>query len=422
MNLLALFELILTFLEKKRVIFLLLITIFFVILGANTIHRGGKPPYRTDFTVFLRGAEAFHDKINHYDIKTERQWNYVYLPLLGTLLIPFLSLPFKLNLILWYALSIACLIGTFLIAIRLSKDHKEGFIAATLSMLFILPTLLNTLTRGQLGVITLFLAVSVFYLQDKKKDFWAGFLLAFAVVLKSSPLLLLGFFFLFKKKWLACLGGIMGVFVFLILYPSLWVGLKTNLFYIGEYLKIMKHAVSNDGINGILWSQVMTPFAEDNQSLYAVLTRLYWGSEDAYRLVLNNNVIRLVSNTLLVLGVIALGILSIGTRNNKSMSFELAQFSIFPMLMLLFSPVAQPHHYTVLFLPIFAAYLITKQSTSRETLWLQIGILASAFTFLFSLISDEVAYWGLSAWGSFFFCFILIIILFRNSKKYRIKN
>lgn len=398
-------------------LFLLAVSIFLGAMGISTVYRGAKPPYRTDFSVFKRAAQAVVEKTDIYDAKTERHWNYVYMPLLALLAVPYHFLPLSVGVASWYLISVILLCFTFLIAIRLAREYETGFQAACLAAFLTIPPFLNTLTRGQLGIISLFLAIWVFYLYRERKDFWAGFVLAFAVVLKSSPLAVLGFFFLLKREWRVIAGGITGTLFFALILPGILLGFERNWYFLQEYHRIITHAIGDLGHQGMLWQQLVTPFAEDNQSLYAVLTRLSWSSEASFVAASDNSTIRLLTRVLLYAALILLTVIGFKKKTDRRNSFLLLEYSLYPMLMILLSPVTQPHHYTVLFLFFAGGYLHIRNINLSRGMYLitEVALLIAAFSFLFGLSFDELNYWGLSVWGSII-CWLWLYFLAYKTK------
>lgn len=392
------------FLFRKPKLFLLLAAVLFTSIGISTVYRGAVSSHqRTDFSVFVRAAEAVQAGENIYDVKTVRQWNYVYLPLLAMLAVPFTHLPFFTSVLIWYLISLAAMAALFTMSARLGENARSGFGAAFAASVLTLPALLGTLSRGQLGVLSVFLALAVFWLYVRKSDIAAGLLLAFGIVLKTSPLAPLVFFFLVRRNWRvlgACaLGGLFLIFIL----PALTVGHDRNLFWLSEYLRITRHAVSDQGYEGILWQQLVTPFAEDNQSLYAVLTRLRWGTEAAYVGHSTEGIRWIVRG--FAAAVLALGVLA-GTRNPRRAPVKrlLLEYSLYPMLMLWISPVTQNHHYTVLYLPFLAAALYLEEfppaTRPKQQSLFEAGALIAAFCYLGGLVWDPLAWWGLPLWGS----------------------
>ncbi|HTL47834.1 MAG TPA: glycosyltransferase family 87 protein [Verrucomicrobiae bacterium] len=406
----------LDFFHARRRLFAAMALLFLVILSFPTVYRGAGRHKRTDFTVFLKAAEAASQRRDIYDAKTERQWNYVYLPLLAVLLIPFTGFPLKFTILGWYAISAAALWASFLLAMGLFRDRRQGFSAALAATVLCLPSILATLTRGQMGVLNLFFALAVYALYEKKQDFWAGVLLALGVTLKLSPLAPLGFFFLAKREWKACAGGIAGAFIFVILLPSLAVGFGKNWVYIQEWLRIMGQATSKTAHESMIWGQLLTPMAEDNQSLYAVLARIFWKTEE--------NVIAHLGHWLgpatRLLGLAALAALSWISRKKRGEESEektFTAYALFAFLMILVSPVSENHHYTVLFLMILAAFSWDGPETGKKDAMTRAYAVMAAVAFLLGLIFEKLAYWGVPMWGAGILWAVLFACLAGDKQK-----
>jgi hypothetical protein len=404
------------FLKRKRLCIWLIVA-FFVCVGISTLFRGGigPPPRRTDLTVFLRAAESIRSGEHIYLVSNARGWHYVYLPLLAILLTPFTKLPLLVDTFLWYMLSVAALCGTVLLAARLAQDRSIGMRAAVMAALFCVPSFMETMTRGQFGVISVFLAIAILYLYVRERTVWAGLLFAFAVVLKMSPLAPLIVLFLVKREWKMCAIICLGFFFFVWAFPSLVLGADQNWFFLTEWNRILSHAASDMGHESHLWDQLVTPFASDNQSLYAVLTRWVWPSEAA-----------LVSHTnfwvrwgVRAFGAVALLMLAFVSRQKRSQTPQrrlVLEYSLFPMLMLLVSPVSEIHHYTMLFVMFLATFLyldeLPQDSVSHQSLmW---GALIAALTHILGYI-HPFDYWGFPAIGALMFWCVLFVFLARSS-------
>jgi len=404
------------FLQRKRLCIWLVIA-FFVGIGVSTLCRGGigPPPRRTDLTVFLRAAAAIQSGENLYLITNARGWYYVYLPLLAILLTPFTKLPLLLNTFLWYMLSVASLCGSVILSARLAENRSAGMRAAVIAALFCIPVILETMTRGQLGVMSVFLAVAILYLYVQKRLVWAGLLFAFSVVLKASPLAPLIVLFLVKREWKLCIAICLGLFFFAWALPSLVIGSDQNLFFITEWNRILSHAVSDTGHQSHIWGQLVTPFAPDNQSIYAAVTRWVWPSE-AVMITHGNFLVRWASRSFGALALVMLAFVCRRKRSQISQRRLVLEYSLFPMLMLLVSPVSEIHHFTMLFVMFFPTFLyldeLPRNSASYQSLmW---GALAAAVTLTLGYI-PPFDHWGLTAVGTLVFWCILLVFLARNS-------
>lgn len=407
----------LDFFLKYKKLCVFLVTLFFVILGISALARGGygPPPRRTDLTVFLRAAEAIQAGEHIYLITNARGWYYVYTPLLAILLTPFTKLPLMLNSFLWYMLSVVSLCGSVILSARLAKKPSDGMRDATLAALFCVPAIVETMCRGQLGVMSVFLAVAILYLYVRNRVVWAGLLFAFSVVIKFSPLAPLVVLFLVKREWKFCIAAALGFFFFAFIFPSIAIGWEQNWFFLGEMNRILGQAVSDTGHQTLIWEQLATPFAPDNQSIYAAATRWVWPSEEVM-ITYGNVGVRWASRAF---GAFALAGLAFICRKKKSQISTrrlLLEYSLFPMLMLIISPVSETHHFAMLFLLFVPTFFyldeLPKNSLAYQSLmW---GFLIAAITHIIGYI-PPLDHWGVAAVGSLAFWFILFVFLVQIS-------
>lgn len=404
----------LDFLFKHKKLFFVLLTAGFIALGFSVNHRSKRVPPRTDFTVFIHAAETLKEGKSIYQMSTSRSWRYVYFPLLAILLMPFTHLPFLVNVALWYMLSIAAFLGTFQLAARLFPNPRDGLLAAGAAIVMCLPTIFDSFTRGQLGILSLFLAVAVYYLYEKNNKFLAGALLAFAVTLKFSPLLILGGYFLFKREWRVCLGAFLGFLFFILIFPSFIIGFEHNISLLKEYRAVVYNGVTDTEHEELIWHQLVTPFAGDNQSLYAALTRLFWHTDEAMKGHSNLPVHAIT----LGFAFAALCALFVGAcRKTFQISAErkILEYGFFPVLMLLAAPVAEMHHYTLLFLLFLPAFVELRNpaTTHARYAFLESGIWLAGGCFLAGYLERRIGDYGVPVWGVLYFCFVLARPLFK---------
>ena len=416
---------IIEFFFRKKWLGILLILGLACGIGISTLYRGAfGPKRRTDLTVYLKAAETIAEgqASRIYDVTNTRGWHYVYSPLLAILLVPITKWPLGVTVLLAYLLSLACLAGNLMFSRRFpenarpSKISRQGQASVpeslgcrpapwqiALAMIFCLPMLLNTFTRGQFGIITLFFMAAIFCSYLKRQKVLAGFLLAFAVTLKISPLAFLVFFFLMKREWKILMSTALGFGLFLFLLPSLAIGFHTNWELLETWKILMSVSQSDTAYQHFLWEELLTPFAEDNQSLYAIVTRLVWPSEAQFTGHSNASV-RWITSGLGVL-LLALPFIQI-CKTSKSSTQDplrsLAEFSLFPMLMLFTSPVTQIHHYTVIYFLFLAALMIMdrvpRESWTRKCL--NLSLWACALSLTLGMIFPLMGYWGIPLWGS----------------------
>ncbi len=409
---------IIEFFLRQKVLGILLVLGMAVGIGISTYYRAVvSPKQRTDLTVFLKAAEAVREGQpgRIYEVENARHWRYVYAPPLAILLAPIAPWPVGVNVILAYLLSIGCLAGTIFLTRRLYHETETASWQVALAAILCLPILMNTLTRGQFGVITLFFAAAIFYSYLQKQKILTGLLLAFAVALKISPLAFLVFFFLMKREWRILVWTILGMGLFLILLPSLAIGFHQNLELLGTWRGLMSLSQNDKAYDHYLWAQLFTPFAGDNISIYAVITRYVWRKEHYF--IGNSNAA--VRTWTTIAGFILLSLPFIKTwlsRHPPSPTPPrrwggagdpvklLAEFSLFPMLMLFTSPVTQIHHYTVAYFLFLAALMLAERAPGGS--WtrriLIVSLWTCAVTLLLGMTSRHLAYRGVPLWGSMF--------------------
>jgi len=181
---------------------------------------------------------------------------------------------------------------------------------------------------------------------------------------------------------------------------------------------LMSISQSDGAHHSYLWAQLFTPFAEDNISIYAVVTRLAWPSEAQFIGHSNAFVRCITSGT----GILLLVLPFIQTRNTPSSIGKnplrtLAEFSLFPALMLFTSPVTQIHHYTVFYF-LFLVTLMTMKRLPRgywPRTYLQVSLWTCAISLLLGMVVPLMGYWGIPLWGSMLLWTAVLCSLTQNS-------
>ncbi|MDD5427713.1 MAG: glycosyltransferase family 87 protein [Candidatus Omnitrophica bacterium] len=367
---------------RRKLLCIFIVVVFLAIVGISTLYRGGlgDPPRRTDLTVYLSAAEAIKTGDNIYFVTNDRGWYYVYMPLLAILLVPFTKLPLLLNTSLWYMLSVLSLFGMVILSARPARNMSDGIRAAVMAILFCMPSILESITRAQTGVMVAFFAVAILYLYMKGWGVWAGILFAFAVVLKSSPLAFLIVFFIVKREWKIVASAALGILFFALAFPSLVIGPERNWLFLNEWHNTLSQAVSSTGKNSRIWGQLATPISADNQSLYATLTRWFYQTETnlaAY----GNFWVKWGVRAFSGIALVALAFVSRRKKGPSSPNRIMLEYSLFAILMLLASPVNEMHHYTVFFSIFFPIFLYL-DDLPRNSLSYQALMWSSLLAFL----------------------------------------
>lgn len=394
------------FFIRKKWLGILLILGLALGVGISTFYRGAvSPKQRTDLTVYLKAGERVVEgrASTMYEAVSKRGWHYVYPPILAILLAPVSKWPLSATVGLAYLLSLACLAGTTILSRHFPQRARSAPWQIALAMFFCLPMTINTLTRGQFGIIMLFFMAVIFYTYTKQKKILAGLFLAFAVAIKISPLAFLVFFFLMKREWKILASAAVGFFLFFFLLPSLAIGFRQNWELLLTWKGLMSISQSQTAYQHYLWRELFTPFAGDNQSLYAVITRYVWHSEIHF-IRRYNTLARLITSGV---GIALLALPFLKTRKATPTPAQdplrsLAEFSLFPMVMLFASPVTQIHHYTVVYFLFLAALLLREQTFCgfKTRIALDVSLWTCALSLTLGMLSSRMGYWGIPLWGS----------------------
>ncbi len=127
------------------------------------------------------------------------------LPSLGWLYVPFLALGESWAGWGWTALGLAALLAAWALLVRLAR--LEPPLAAALLFCFLANgPAVNSLREGQTSHIMLFLLVAGLALWRRRREFLAGLAFGLCAAIKL-PLLFLGVYFLYRRRWRIAAGG-----------------------------------------------------------------------------------------------------------------------------------------------------------------------------------------------------------------------
>ena len=140
-------------------IFRLFLLAGFIVLGCSVVFRATRKPSRSDFSVFITAAQAVKNGADPYRADHPRDWKYVYFPLLAILLVPIAGFSMEVTSAIWYLLSLAAFFGTIFVSAKLSSNPREGLLSAVMAAVLSIPVFFDTFTRGQVGMLILFLSL-----------------------------------------------------------------------------------------------------------------------------------------------------------------------------------------------------------------------------------------------------------------------
>ncbi len=235
-------------LPRYSYVVLALLAAAFMAWGVLVVYRSSLlSRHMGDLDVYLRAAWAVRvqpDRI--YDVMEDNGWHYNYPPLFAILMTPLADPPFAadrtgmppfaLSVGIFYAVSLlAIALAVHLLASALERGSPDPAVRTqpigcyrwwslrVLPVLACLPPIAHTLMRGQANVFLLLLLCGAMAAVIHNRHWLAGACLAGTACLKIFPAYLL-LYPLWRRDWRAAAGWAIGLFVGLLLVPSLVLG------------------------------------------------------------------------------------------------------------------------------------------------------------------------------------------------------
>ena len=320
-------------------------------------HQWGSPAHRTDFTVYRDAAAAVLHGQDPYAIRNVRGWAYVYPPPYSIVMVPFALLPLPISVLAWYLVCAGLTVSAVSMSGRLAGARVTNG-RERLAILFI-PTLIVSvwftvgLTRGQASVLMSWLVIAAIFWENKGRTAAGAACLAGAVLLKAFALTLLCYY-AWRGRWKMVAATTAAIVLGGLLLPSAVFGWHGNLHYIGEWThEVAGPALGSESSrsHSELYDQLLSMERPRNQDLGSVLQRLAEG--DQTRVMV-----------LALAAALALPIWLLGRKANaQSAPLILGAVVVW---MLLVSPVAEDHYFSLYVLP--AAYaLAALMGANRST-------------------------------------------------------
>ncbi len=154
-------------------------------------------------------------------------------PLVLMALVPFAYLPIVVTAVLWSVLKIGALVGGCWLVVASARGGEAGNPRAAplgvlvLAALFSARPIMGDITHGNINSFVFFEIALAWYLFVNRRDGWAGVVVGLAVVTKVTPVLLL-VYFVYKRAWRVVAGAGLGLVLFALLIPSLFLGFGRN--------------------------------------------------------------------------------------------------------------------------------------------------------------------------------------------------
>jgi len=314
-------------------------------------HQWGSPAHRTDFTVYRDASAAVLHGQNPYAIRSVRGWAYVYPPPFSIAMVPFALLPLPISVLAWYfvcaALTVSAVSMTGQLATNEIAGERKRLAVTFLAALIVAVWFGVGLTRGQASVLMSWLVIAAIFWERKGKTAPGAACLAGAVLLKAFALTLLCYY-VWRGRWKMVAASVAAIIFGGLLLPSAVFGWHGNLHYIGEWTReVAEPALGSESTrtHSELYDQLLSMERPRNQDLGSVMQRLAEGNQT--RLMV-----------MALAAALALPIWLIGRKANAR-SEPLGENLILGAVvvwMLLVSPVAEDHYFSLYVLP--AAYAL----------------------------------------------------------------
>src|SRR3989344_672337 len=295
-------------------------------------------PFYPDFKVHYFGASHIIRGENPYINDANYFTPQAYPPFDMVIFIPFTLLSLEAASKLWVILSIVLVVWSIYLCCRIYRRPFYSQINLIIySLIFISFPLKFTLGMGQINALILFFVVLGFYFLNMKKNSVVGISLAFPIMLKFFPLLLVPYFVILRK-WKILSALFLTVFFLLLLtfvfFPTIVI-VHYFRYILPDLFSSWKGDYYNQALSGFLMRSVSDP-------------------------ILRNTFRIIISLILLIVNFII--IVSKKTKNIKRINLEIASLLILSVLINSFS---WQHHFIFLILPfIIIFYALQNQSKS----------------------------------------------------------
>jgi hypothetical protein len=185
-------------LKNRLHIFIALLLLIASVLFCIGAFKRGFRPQGNDFTSYLTASKALLNGTDPY--QGMAHFPYLYPPLLAFLLIPLLFVPYSVAICLWFVINLFALALSGWLILKSSENQSIRFSQLGLVLLLFTAPLQSNFLNGQVNTLVLLLCLTFFYFGSTSRKLIAGFCLAFAIVIKVMPFVLLGFL-LFRKRF-----------------------------------------------------------------------------------------------------------------------------------------------------------------------------------------------------------------------------
>jgi len=398
------------------------------------------------------------------DVDIYRRFKYPNPPIMALLLEWLVRWPPLAGSLAWFYLKVGMVLLAFYWVFHLVEAGGPSFPpwAKALTVLLSLRPIMGDLYHNNVNIFILFLLTGSLFAHCRGRRVTGGVVLALAIACKVTPALFVPYF-LWKRAWGMLAGCGLGLVLFLLVVPGLFLGMDRNLELLSSWEKQM---IEPFVVNGVVASE------HNNQSLPGLAYRLtthspsfskfdydlwnYTPLEYHNWLALNPKTVQwflkacMAAFVLLVIwscrtpfgvasgrwlvarqekptaSLLATGHWPLATGRGWPLA---AEFGIIVLGMLLFSERTWKHHCVTLLLPfaVILYYLAVERPTPRLR-WFLIGILSAVMLLMASTSTNGLYAWwdhgaklaqvyGAYVWAYGLLILALVVLLHRESSK-----
>jgi len=384
------------------------------IIGAGMIYADKAAEDRSAFIRWRHQVLEMMAGANIYD-----DYFFPNPPIMPLTLYPLMALPPVEGAVAWFAIKALLAAASVVLClrmVRLGDRPVPSWVQAMIVLLSLRP-IMSDLHHGNTNILILFLVVATVTAWRKGYDVLAGLILAYAIAFKVTPGLFL-VYFAYKRSWRTVGSAALGMGIFLLIVPSIFLGPAFNGLCLGSW-----------------WHQILSPYVnngamssqEINQSMIGVLSRLLIKSTrtDEYGVKIHVNLVawdpKLVANLLKGLSVGMVGLLAWLCRTRSERRDDprlLGEFSLVVLTMLFVSERSWKHHYVTLLLPYtYLCYRAGMPGLSRRSrailggaLALSAVLIATTSSELGGLFAKHSGHKVAQAYGMFLWAGVVVYI------------
>lgn len=302
-----------------------------------------------DFLVYYQAAAALNAGRSPYGVP-----GFIYPPAFATMLRPLALLPPGIAAALWFLLSLGSLLLSVRLLLGVARIPRSPLARWTGALFCLSPPVVYTLVLGQINLVLLALFASALALglrapSTGAREARVGLLLGCAAAIKVYPAAL-GLALLASRRIKAAVAMFLGALLFTLGDVLIGGGIPGAATYLSAILPRL--------------SESFSPLP-DNQSLQAVLARVFSTQEFSYTIIADRFLLRvpallesptlLRAGTAVGVGTIALltlfGIGRLGTRRATGEGFAVA-LSLMLAALVIVTPIVWDHYYVLLAVPL----------------------------------------------------------------------